>query len=98
MADACATVYQSRLGSAQAALTDVNSGENISMGMALGEPPALLQALARRIDQNGLSDLKLWYFHSMPEAAQTVLKKLPKPRLPARFLKISTCQARAVFL
>lgn len=74
MADACATVYQSKLGSAQAALTEVNCGENISMGMALGEPPALLQALARRIDQNGLSDLKLWYFHSMPEAAQTVLK------------------------
>ena len=44
------------------------------MGMALGEPPALLGALAERIEQSGLSELKLWYFHSMPEAARTVLK------------------------
>lgn len=44
------------------------------MGMALGEPPALLKALSDRLNKNELRDLKLWYFHSMPQAAKTVLK------------------------
>lgn len=66
--------YESKLVTAQDALANVSSGENLSMGMALGEPPALLNALAARIKRSDLSDLKLWYFHSMPEAAQTVLQ------------------------
>lgn len=67
-------LYQDRLCSADEAVAAIRSGENLSMGMALGEPPALLGAIARRLDRDELSDLKLWYFHSMPEAAQTVLK------------------------
>jgi len=74
MMQACSDTYQCKLRTAQEALGVVGSGENISMGMALGEPPALLRALADRIEAASLSDIKLWYFHSMPEAAQTVLK------------------------
>lgn len=66
--------YKDKLRDADAAVSDVRSGENLSMGMALGEPPALLQALSDRLDQGDLDALKLWYFHSMPAAAQTVLE------------------------
>jgi itaconate CoA-transferase len=44
------------------------------MGMAVAEPPALLAALAARVEHGGLDDLKLWYFHSLDHAAQTVLR------------------------
>ncbi len=67
-------IFKSKLIPASEAFTDVRSGENIAMGMALGEPPALLRALRDGISKAGLADLKLWYFHSMPEAAQTVLQ------------------------
>ena len=67
-------LYQARLRSADQAMGAVRSDENISMGMALGEPPALLRALAMRVTKGAISGLKLWYFHSMPEAAQTILK------------------------
>lgn len=66
-------LFEAKRTSADHAMEIVQSGENISMGMALGEPPAILQALSDRIKKAKLSDLKLWYFHSMPEAAQTVL-------------------------
>jgi itaconate CoA-transferase len=67
-------LYRERLCAASEAIEAIQNGENISMGMALGEPPALLHALADRVTQDALSGLKLWYFHSMPEAAQTILK------------------------
>ena len=66
--------YHAKLRTAAEAMENVRSGENLSMGMALGEPPALLQALAVRIATSEIERLKLWYFHSMPEAARTVLK------------------------
>ncbi len=43
------------------------------MGMAVAEPPALLAALAARVKAGSLEDLKLWYFHSMAHAADTIL-------------------------
>jgi len=66
-------VYQSKRVSAEQAVAQIGTGENIAMGMALGEPPALLAALAGRLRSSALSALKLWYFHSMLGAAQTVL-------------------------
>ena len=52
----------------------IPTGADISMGMALGEPPALLRALNARLERRELTDLKLWYFHSMPTAAETILR------------------------
>ena len=45
------------------------------MGMATAEPPALLTALADRVESGELTDLRLWYFHSMEHAARTILRK-----------------------
>jgi itaconate CoA-transferase len=66
--------YRSRLTTADAAVAQVPSGANIAMGMAAAEPPALLKALADRVEAGSLADLKLWYFHSLPHAATTLLR------------------------
>lgn len=44
------------------------------MGMAVAEPPALLAALAARVENGSVNALKLWYFHSMAHAAETLLR------------------------
>lgn len=66
--------YQDKCMTAEDAAALLTSGTDISMGMALGEPPALLRAINARIEAGGLTDLKLWYFHSMPAAAMTLLR------------------------
>ena len=66
--------YREKRVSASEAVANISSDTDISMGMALGEPPALLGALAERLKARELSDLRLWYFHSMPDAARTVLQ------------------------
>lgn len=65
--------YQTKRCTPEDAASLLSSGTDISMGMALGEPPALLKAINARIEQGGLTDLRLWYFHSMPTAAATLL-------------------------
>ena len=47
----------------------IPSGADISMGMALGEPPALLAALAERLEAGDVGGVRLLYFHSMPAAS-----------------------------
>ena len=66
--------YRAKLTSADAAVAGIASGAHIAMGMAAAEPPALLAALARRVEAGALDDLKLWYFHSLPHAASTLLR------------------------
>lgn len=66
--------YKAKLCAPAEAVRFARSGSNISMGMALGEPPALLTALNEKIEAGNLTDIRLWYFHSMPAAAQTLLR------------------------
>jgi itaconate CoA-transferase len=44
------------------------------MGMAISEPPALLQALENRIKAGEIHRLRLYYAHSAPAAMMTILK------------------------
>lgn len=67
-------LYRQRLMSADAAAALVASDSDVAMGMAAAEPPALLAALARRAEAGSLNALRLWYFHSMDHAGQTVLR------------------------
>ncbi len=60
--------------SAARAVSNIPSGAHIAMGMAVAEPPALLKAIAARVEAGDLNDLKLWYFHSMAHAGETLLK------------------------
>jgi itaconate CoA-transferase len=44
------------------------------MGMAMSEPPALLRALAERVEASELGDIKLYYFESTKTAGNTILR------------------------
>ncbi len=66
--------YKAKLVTAEEAVTAIKSDTDISIGMALGEPPMLLEALSARVEAEALEKLRLWYFHSMPDAARTVLR------------------------
>ena len=66
--------YRSKLTTAEAAVAAIPCGAAVSMGMAAAEPPALLKALADRVEAGEIAGLKLWYFHSLPHAATTLLR------------------------
>lgn len=68
-------LYRARLTSAQAAVAAIPSGAHIAMGMAVAEPPALLEALAARVVAGALGDLKLWYLHALAHAGSTLLRR-----------------------
>ena len=66
--------YRSKLRTADDAVAALNSGDILVKGMAVAEPPALLAALARRIEAGELTGLRLYYLHSERYAAETVLR------------------------
>jgi itaconate CoA-transferase len=66
--------YAAKRVTADQAVSKVSSGSHLAMGMAVAEPPALLTALAARVESGAIEDLKLWYFHSMAHAAETILR------------------------
>jgi itaconate CoA-transferase len=68
------SVYQSKLTTPEAAVERIAAGVNLSMGMAMTEPPALLKALADRAAAGKVDGLKLYYFESTRIAGETVLR------------------------
>lgn len=66
-------LYHSKLVTAETAAARLRSDSDVAMGMAMAEPPALLAAIAARVDAGELDDLRLWYFHSVEHAGRTVL-------------------------
>jgi itaconate CoA-transferase len=66
--------YASKLTTPETAVPAIPSGAHISMAMALGEPPALLSALADRVTAGELADLHVWYFHSLPHAGSSIFR------------------------
>ena len=69
-----AVEYRSKLVSAEAAANAIATASHVAMGMAVAEPPALLAALARRVEAGNLAELNLWYFHSLEHAGRTILR------------------------
>lgn len=69
-----AALYASKLVSATEAVASIPSHSNLSMGMAMAEPPALLQALAARADAGGIEDLRVYYFEATSIAGKTILR------------------------
>ncbi|MEH6759452.1 MAG: acetyl-CoA hydrolase/transferase C-terminal domain-containing protein [Parasphingorhabdus sp.] len=84
--------YQSKLMTADQAVQTLSSGKDIAMGMAVAEPPALLAALARHVEDVGVEDIKLWYFHSMDHAGETVLKPEMLNRIHPRCMFLSSVE------
>lgn len=66
--------YAAKRVTAEQAVSQILSGSDVAMGMAVAEPPALLAALASRVERREICDLRLWYFHSMDHAADTLLR------------------------
>jgi itaconate CoA-transferase len=68
------TEYRSKLTTPEAAVRLVARRGTLSMGMAVSEPPALLQALEGRVAAGEIENLRVYYSHSAPAAMMTILK------------------------
>ncbi len=66
-------VYQSKLTTPEAAIATIPSRSKMAMGMAMAQPPALLQALADRARAGNVEALRLYYFEATSAAGKTVL-------------------------
>ena len=88
---ALAALYKSKVTTAQAAMSSVVNGQNIAMGMAIAEPPALLTALAAHVETAGLNQIQLWYFHSLIAAGSTVLRYEMIDRIRPHCMFLTAC-------
>src|ERR1700739_4172329 len=68
------SLFRSKLTTPADAVGRIASGVNLSMGMAMTEPPALLKALADRAAAGKVNDLKIYYFESTRIAGETILR------------------------
>jgi itaconate CoA-transferase len=68
-----AEMYAAKLSSAVVAVAPIADGETIAPGMAIGQPPAILAAIADRIRSGNLKRIKLYYKIAMEPLAQTLL-------------------------
>lgn len=84
-------IYHAKLADADTAMASVVSGSSVAIGMAAGQPPALLRALAARAERGEIDRVKLFYFHAEAPMAQTVLRY----ELMGRFLPHSLFLQRA---
>ena len=66
--------YKSKLMTPAAAVELIPSRGTLSMGMAISEPPDLLQALEDRVKSGKIEELRVYYSHSITAAAFTILK------------------------
>jgi itaconate CoA-transferase len=67
-------LYRSKFTTPAQAVGRIASGVNMSMGMAMTEPPALLKALAERAAAGKVDDLKVYYCESTRIAGETILR------------------------
>lgn len=65
--------YQQRLTTPEDAVQLLCSDTNIALGVALNQPPALMTAIAQRLRDGSLHNLRLYYQNAMPHMAETVL-------------------------
>src|ERR1700740_78522 len=56
--------YKKKLTTAANAVSTLRSGASIALGMAVSEPPALLEALSDRAEAGEVDALKVYYFHA----------------------------------
>jgi itaconate CoA-transferase len=66
--------YADRLTTPAQAAALIPSGARIAMSLGVGQPPALLKAIADRAEAGEVGDLRLYYLLSTPIAGETVLR------------------------
>lgn len=69
-----AALYAERLMSPVAAAALIPSGSRVAMALGVGQPPALLQALADRAEAREVGDINIYYLLSTAIAGETVLR------------------------
>ncbi|KPH60627.1 acetyl-CoA hydrolase/transferase C-terminal domain-containing protein [Novosphingobium sp. ST904] len=82
-------IYAAKLTTADRAVMAIESDSDLAMGMAVGEPPAILAALARRAEAGTLSDLRVWYLLSQVHSGSTILRRELLGRIRPRCLFMS---------
>jgi itaconate CoA-transferase len=65
--------YQQRLTTPEEAVADIQSGSKMGFGIGVGQPPALLAAIAGRLRSAELNDLSIYYKLALKHAAETLL-------------------------
>ena len=69
--------YRAKLMQPDQAVQLLPKHGNISMGMAVSEPPELLKALERRLQStknDGIEQLNVYYMHSEKASRETIFK------------------------
>ena len=69
-----AAQYAERLMSPAAAAALIPSGAKVAMALGVGQPPALLKALADRAEAREVGDINIYYLLSTAIAGDTVLR------------------------
>ena len=67
------SLYEKKLTTPEKAIGGIKNGSSLSFGMAAGQPPGLLTAIASRIRSGSLEDIRIYYKLAMKHAAETVL-------------------------
>ena len=68
-----AETYAAKLVTPEKAVSAIAEGETVACGMAIGQPPALLSALAARLRANDLKRIRLYYKIAMEPLAKSLL-------------------------
>ncbi|MFA0810148.1 acetyl-CoA hydrolase/transferase family protein [Microbulbifer epialgicus] len=67
-------IYQKKLRSADDAVDIIARNGNISFGMAVSQPPALLEAIGKRARAGGFESLRVYYLHAEKPANDFLLQ------------------------
>jgi itaconate CoA-transferase len=78
-------LFQSKLTTPVNAVSTIRSHSSIALGMAIAQPPALLEALAARAEAGDIDAVKVYYFH----AEEFLRKSLLRYSLMGRILPYS---------
>ena len=65
--------YEAKLCTPDEAVCHIQSGNCMGFGIGIAQPPALLEAVARRLRAGDLADLRIYYTIAMKHAQETVL-------------------------
>jgi itaconate CoA-transferase len=75
--------YAAKLCTPERAVAQIASGSTLLVGMAVGQPPALLDAIAARMRAGDLDTLRLYYKFALEPLAKTLLADDLLPRVDA---------------
>jgi itaconate CoA-transferase len=65
--------YAAKLTTPEKAVSGIADGETVAAGMAIGQPPALLAAIAARLRANDLKKIRFYYKIAMEPLAKSLL-------------------------